>query len=115
MAAATFKVAVLDADVVAVVTVAAIRVALVTKDVADADTTVGAKVCTTKETKAPTTKATRALATKAVGAAVPGTVMVPMQMVRGTQASSINQPDGPSVPHGQSSVGMGSSYSNFRG
>ena len=68
VAAATFKVAVLDADVVAVVTVAAIRVALVTKDVADADTTVGAKVCTTKETKAPTTKATRTLATKAVGA-----------------------------------------------
>ena len=145
MAAATFKVAVLDADVVAVVTVAAIRVALVTKDVVDADTTVGAKVCTTKETKAPTTKATRTLATKAVGAGpttagpttclifhryiqpgsqnaqsfhnlpVPGTVMVPMQMVCGTQASSNNQQDGRNVHNGQSSVGMGSSYSNFRG
>ena len=33
-----------------------------------ADTTVGAKVHTTKKAKAPTTKVTRALATKAVGA-----------------------------------------------
>ena len=68
VAAATFKASVLDADVVAVVVAAAIRVVAVTKDVADADTTVGAKVRTTKETKAPTTKATWALATKAVGA-----------------------------------------------
>ena len=70
MAAATFKAAALDADadVVTAVDVAAIRVAAVTKDVADADTTLGAKVHTTKETKVPTTKATRILATKAMGA-----------------------------------------------
>ena len=49
VATATFKAAALDADVVAVVAVAAIRVAVVTKDVVDADTTVGAKVHTTKE------------------------------------------------------------------
>ena len=55
VAVATFKAATLDADVVAVVAVTAIRVAAVTKDVADADTTVGAKIHTTKETKAPTT------------------------------------------------------------
>ena len=48
VAAATFKAAALNPDVVAVVAVAAIRVAAVTKDVADADTTVGAKVHTTK-------------------------------------------------------------------
>lgn len=61
VAAATFKASVLDVDVVAVVVVAAIKVAAVTKDMANADTTVGAKVHTTKETKDPTTKATRAL------------------------------------------------------
>ena len=58
----------MDADVVAVVVVVAIRVAVVTKDVVDTDTTVGAKVHTSKEAKAPTTKATRVLATKAVRA-----------------------------------------------
>ena len=67
---ATFKAAVLDADVVVVadVAVAAIRAVAVTKDVADTDTPVGAKVHTIKEAKAPTTKATRILATKAVRA-----------------------------------------------
>ena len=71
MAAANIKAAALDADVVAVVAVATIRAAAVTKNVADTDTTgkaVGANVCTTKGTKAHTTKATRALVTKAVGA-----------------------------------------------
>ena len=46
---------------------------------------------------------------------VPGTVMVPMQMVRGAHAPGNNQQGGRNVPNGQSSVGMGSSYSNFRG
>ena len=67
----TFKAAALDTDVVAVVAVAAIRAAVVTKDVADGDTTgkaVGTKVRATMGTKAPTTKATQVLATKAVGA-----------------------------------------------
>ena len=64
VAAATFKAAALDADVVAVMAVVTIRAAAVTKDVAD----VGAKVRTTKETKTPTTKATQVLATKALGA-----------------------------------------------
>ena len=68
MVAATFKATALDPDVVAVAAVAAIRIAAVTKDVADADTTVGPKVYTTKEAKAPTTKATRVLATKAMEA-----------------------------------------------
>ena len=69
VAAATFKTAALGADVVAVVAVAAaIRVAAVTKDVVDTDTTVEAKIYTTKETKAPTTKATRILTIKAMGA-----------------------------------------------
>ena len=68
MAAAAFKDAALDADVVAVVAVAAIRVAAITKDVVNADTTVGVKVHTTKQTKAPATKTTRILTIKAVGA-----------------------------------------------
>ena len=68
---ATFKAAALDTDVVAVVAVAAIRAAVVTKDVADGDTTgkaVGAKIRTIMGTRAPTTKATQVLATKALGA-----------------------------------------------
>ena len=65
---AAFKAVALGADVVAVVALAAIRVAAVTKDVVEVDTAVGAKVRTTKEINAPTTKATRVLATKAAGA-----------------------------------------------
>ena len=71
MVVATFKAAALDTDVVAVVAVAAIRAAVVTKDVADGDTTgkaVGAKIRTIMGTRAPTTKATQVLATKAVEA-----------------------------------------------
>ena len=112
VAAATFKAAALDADVVAVVAVATIRVAAVTKDAADADSTTGAKVHTTKETKAPTYYQGNTDSCNQGGGGwsnnmpcppsvqpesqnaqsfhnlpVPGTVMVPMQMVRGTQAS----------------------------
>ena len=46
---------------------------------------------------------------------VPNTVMVPMQMIRGAQAAGNSQQNSRNAPGGQSSVGMGSSYSNFRG
>ena len=61
----------MDADVATIMAVAAIKAAVVIKDVAVTDTTdktVRAKVRTIKGTKVPTTKATRALVTKAVGA-----------------------------------------------
>ena len=46
---------------------------------------------------------------------VSGTVMVPIQMVRGAQAPVNNQQGDQNVPNGQNSVGMGSSYRNFWG
>ena len=48
-------------------------------------------------------------------APVPGTVMVPVQMApnvaQGQQGNGGNR----TAPGGQSSIGMGSSYNNFRG
>ena len=47
-------------------------------------------------------------------APVPGTVMIPMQMAPSTAPGQQGNSSTRAAPGGQNSVGMGSSYGNFR-